>query len=43
VEMLRGVEVGQRLCRQGPQPDHQPTRKPSSWQPIQPCVRRSRA
>ena len=25
VEMLRGVEDGQRLCRQGPQPDHQST------------------
>jgi transposase len=25
VEMLRGVEDGQRLCRQGPQPDHHST------------------
>ena len=43
VEMLRGVEVSQRLRRQGPQPDHQPTRRPSSWQPTQPCARRSQA
>jgi transposase len=43
VEMLRGVEVGQGLRYQGPHPGHQPTRKPCSWRPIQPCARRCRA
>ena len=43
VEMLRGVQAGQSLRSQGPDPDDQPTPEPCSWRPTQPCARHCRA
>jgi transposase len=41
VEMLRGVQAGQVLRRQGPDPDDQPTREPCSSRPIPSCAKHS--